>query len=35
MDKVVADREVVMVQRHHGGDVAIVAAEELEARLQA
>ncbi len=34
MDRVVADREVVMVRRRQGGDVAIVAAEELEGLLE-
>jgi len=34
MDRVVQDREVVMVRRRHGGDVALVAAEELEGLLE-
>ncbi len=34
MDKVVDDREVVLVRRRHGGDVAMVAAEELEGLLE-
>ena len=29
MDRVVEDREVVMVRRRQGGDVALVAADEL------
>lgn len=34
MDKVVNDREVVLVRRRQGGDVALVAAEELEGLLE-
>jgi antitoxin YefM len=34
MDRVVEDREVVMVRRRQGGDVALVAAEELEGLLE-
>ncbi|MFM7642985.1 MAG: type II toxin-antitoxin system Phd/YefM family antitoxin [Cyanobium sp.] len=34
MDKVVDDREVVFVRRRQGGDVAMVAAEELEGLLE-
>jgi antitoxin YefM len=34
MDRVVEDREVVMVRRRHGGDVALVAANELEGLLE-
>lgn len=34
MDRVVEDREVVMVRRRHGGDVALVAADELEGLLE-
>lgn len=34
MDKVVEDREVVLVRRRQGGDVALVAAEELEGLLE-
>lgn len=34
MDKVVDDREVVLVRRCQGGDVAMVAAEELEGLLE-
>jgi antitoxin YefM len=34
MDRVVVDREVVMVLRRQGGDVALVAAEELEGLLE-
>ncbi len=34
MDRVVADREVVMVRRRKGGDVALVAADELEGLLE-
>ena len=34
MDRVVANREVVMVRRRQGGDVALVAAEELEGLLE-
>ena len=35
MDRVVEDREVVMVRRRQGGDVALVAADELEGLLEA
>jgi antitoxin YefM len=34
MDKVVNDREVVLVRRRQGGDVALVAAEELQGLLE-
>jgi len=34
MDRVVEDREVVMVRRRQGGDVALVAADELEGPLE-
>ena len=34
MDTVVEDREVVMVRRRNGGDVALVAADELEGLLE-
>jgi antitoxin YefM len=34
MDRVVEDREVVMVRRRHGGDVALIAADELEGLLE-
>jgi antitoxin YefM len=34
MDRVVEDREVVMVRRRQGGDVAMVAADELEGLLE-
>ena len=34
MDPVVEDREVVMVRRRQGGDVALVAADELEGLLE-
>ena len=34
MDRVVADREVVLVRRRQGGDVALVAADELEGLLE-
>lgn len=34
MDRVVEDREVVMVRRRQGGDVALIAAEELEGLLE-
>lgn len=34
MDRVVNDREVVMVRRRQGGDVALVAADELEGLLE-
>ena len=34
MDRVVEDREVVVVRRRNGGDVAMVAADELEGLLE-
>ena len=34
MDTVVEDREVVLVRRRNGGDVALVAADELEGLLE-
>lgn len=34
MDQAVEDREVVIVRRRHGGDVAIVAADELASLLE-
>ena len=34
MDRAVRDREVVMVRRRKGGDVALVAADELEGLLE-
>lgn len=34
MDKAVADREVVLVRRRHGGDVALIAADELSSILE-
>ena len=34
MDCAVNDREVVMVRRRHGGDVALVAADELAGLLE-
>ena len=34
MDRVVQDREVVMVRRRKGGDVALVAADELAGLLE-
>jgi len=34
MDRVVEDREVVMVRRRQGGDVALMAADELEGLLE-
>lgn len=34
MDRAVQDREVVMVRRRKGGDVALVAADELEGLLE-
>jgi antitoxin YefM len=34
MDRVVNDREVVMGRRCQGGDVALVAADELEGLLE-
>lgn len=34
MDQAVEDREVVIVRRRHGGDVAIMAADELAGLLE-
>lgn len=34
MDRVVQDREVVIVWRRQGGDVALLGADELERRLE-
>ena len=34
MDRAVQDREVVVVRRRKGGDVALVAADELEGLLE-
>jgi antitoxin YefM len=34
MDRVVQDRDVVLVRRRKGGDVALVAADELEGLLE-
>lgn len=34
MDRAVQNREVVLVRRRKGGDVALVAAEELEGLLE-
>ena len=34
MDRAVQDREVVIVRRRKGGDVALVAADELEGLLE-
>ena len=34
MDRVVEDREVVMVRRRQGGDVALVTADELDGLLE-
>jgi antitoxin YefM len=34
MDRAVQDREVVLVRRRNGGDVALVAADELEGLLE-
>jgi len=34
LDLAVQDREIVMVRRRQGGDVALVAAEELESLLE-
>ncbi|MFO7630660.1 MAG: type II toxin-antitoxin system Phd/YefM family antitoxin [Prochlorococcaceae cyanobacterium] len=34
MDRAVQDREVVLVRRRKGGDVAMVAAEELSSLLE-
>jgi hypothetical protein len=35
MDRVGEDREVVMVRCHQGGDMALVAADVLEAQREA
>ena len=34
LDHAVQDREIVMVRRRQGGDVALVAADELESLLE-
>ena len=34
LDHAVQDREIVMVRRRQGGDVALVAAEELESLME-
>lgn len=34
MDRTVSDREVVFVRRRSGGDVAMIAADELESLLE-
>jgi antitoxin YefM len=34
MDRAVQDREVVLVRRRNGGDVALVAADELSSLLE-
>ena len=34
LDRAVQDREIVMVRRRHGGDVALIAAAELESLLE-
>lgn len=34
MDSAVDDREVIVVRRRNGGDVAVVAAEELESLVE-
>jgi antitoxin YefM len=34
MDRVVEDREVIMVRRSTGGDVAMIAADELESLME-
>ncbi len=34
MDRAVADREVVMVRRRTGGDVALIAADELQSLVE-
>ncbi|MCS6785714.1 MAG: type II toxin-antitoxin system prevent-host-death family antitoxin [Thiobacillaceae bacterium] len=34
MDHVVADREVVLVRRRSGGDVALIAADELASLME-
>lgn len=34
MDRAVEDREVIMIRRRSGGDVAIIAADELESLVE-
>jgi antitoxin YefM len=34
MDRAVDDREVVFVRRRHGGDVALIAADELQSLVE-
>lgn len=34
MDRAVDDREVILVRRHTGGDVAMIAADELESLVE-
>ena len=34
MDRVVEDREVILVRRRTGGDVAMIAADELESLVE-
>ncbi len=34
MDRAVEDREVIVVRRRSGGDVALIAADELEALVE-
>ncbi|MEY4214319.1 MAG: hypothetical protein RL458_2545 [Pseudomonadota bacterium] len=34
MDRAVADREVIVVRRRTGGDVAMIAADELESLVE-
>lgn len=34
MDRAVADREVIVVRRRAGGDVAMIAADELESLIE-
>jgi len=34
MDRAVNDREVIIVRRHSGGDVALIAADALESLLE-
>jgi len=34
MDRAVADREVIVVRRHASGDVAMIAADELESLVE-
>ena len=34
LDRAVQDRDIVMVRRRQGGDVALIAAEELESLLE-